>query len=295
MKLIRGSKNLDKIPRSAVLTIGNFDGVHLGHQEIFRRVMAQAKKNKGTAVVYTFAPHPAKVVAPDESPLLIMTERQKTATIEACGIDICIVEDFTPAFAKMGADRFFEDVVIGRINPREIIVGHDLTFGCHRIGTTDLMDKLCKKHGIIFETVEAQLLDEVLLSSTHIRDLVSHGKVDVANKMLGRPFTLEGKVVHGRGIGGEIGIHTANLEVANELVPAPGVYVTRTLGKKSATNIGYNPTFGGSKLTIETHILNFVEFFKRLRAEMVFKKPEALKKQVEEDIRAVTEYFNVKK
>jgi len=302
MKVVKGTRNLPKVLSPAVLTIGNFDGVHLGHQEIFRRVKMQAKGLKGTSAVYTFDPHPAKVIVPGDSPRLIMTTRQKISAIESCGIDICVIEDFTQELAKMSAEDFFDRIVIETISPKKIVVGHDLTFGRHRLGTTELLDKLCKKHGIGLEIVEAQLLGEVLLSSTHIRELIGRGSVDAARKMLGRPFALEGKVVHGRGIGGQIGIHTANITVENELIPHAGVYVTRAMGKRSVTNIGYNPTFGGSTLTVETHILNFdgdiygkaieIEFFKRLRAEMVFKRPEALKKQIENDIKTAVDFFN---
>ena len=285
-----------------VFTMGNFDGVHLGHQKILKQLVKAAHKIGGSSVVYTFHPHPAKVMAPEVNLKLLQTQRQKMKAIKDCAVDTCIVEPFTPDFAKMSPQEFFDRVILKRIKPKQIIVGHDLTFGWHRQGTVELLEDLCRKHGIGIEIVEPVFLDEMLISSTQIRKFVSEGMVEMAAKMLGRPFTLEGKVIKGRGIGEEINCHTANLEVENEIIPKSGVYITKTLDLASVTNIGYNPTFGGSTLSVETHILNFSKdiygkkleicFYKRLRAERIFKNKDLLKGQIEKDIAEAKNFFN---
>lgn len=301
MKIIHGSSKIKTKIKRPVLTIGNFDGVHLGHQEIFKRVTTKTDKIHGTAVVYTFEPHPVRTVAPSASPKLLQTFKQKTSEIKACEIDLCIVEEFTQKFAKLSPEEFFEKIILKRIHPVHIVVGHDLTFGKHRLGTVELLEALCKKHGVGIDVVDAVFLHEILISSTQIRNFVAKGEVDMAGKLLGRPYAISGCVIKGRGIGKELGFHTANLDVENELVPLTGVYVTKTMDKFSVTNIGYNPTFGGTKISTETHILNFsqklygkkieVMFYKRLRDEMTFENPSALKKQVNADIERAENFF----
>ncbi|PIR17355.1 MAG: hypothetical protein COV46_04990 [Deltaproteobacteria bacterium CG11_big_fil_rev_8_21_14_0_20_49_13] len=301
MRIVKGSASFKGSSKPVCLTIGNFDGVHLGHQKIFRLLSKKAKRLNGTAVVYTFDPHPVKRVAPSSSPKLIQTFDQKMRSLKDNCIDITVVEPFTSSFSCLNARDFFKRVIIERIDPSYMIVGHDLTFGRHRMGTIDLLHKLCLENGIGFEVVDAVLLKEILISSTQIRALVKAGDVEKACSLLGRPYALTGKVVKGRGIGGEIGFHTANIIPQNELTPPEGVYITKTLGHISVTNIGFNPTFGGKKIVIETHILNFskklygknieVVFYKRIRDEMVFENPAALKKQIGKDIEKAKGYF----
>lgn len=303
MKVVRESQDIKMPFKAVVLTMGNFDGVHLGHQRIFKEVADRALRVNGTSVVYTYDPHPVKVVAPNAAPSLIQTEAQKLSLIESYGIDICIVEKFTPEFAKLTAKEFFDEVVLERLAPKCIIVGYDFTFGIHRSGTVEMLERLAPKNNIELVVVEAMFLEETLLSSTQVRTYISRGRIEEANAMLGRPCSLVGKVVKGRGIGGKIGFHTANIEIENELIPLTGVYVTKTLGKRSVTNIGYNPTFGGTNLTVETHILDFsgdlcgrqleVEFYKRLRAEKVFKNVEDLRHQIECDVKEARAYEKI--
>lgn len=301
MKIIHGSENFDASLSSPVLTIGNFDGVHLGHQAIFEQIVKRAKKIGGASVVYTFDPHPAKLVAPDVGLKLLQTTEQKISAISKCGVDVCIIEPFTKEFAHLEPQVFFNNIIFKRINPRRVVVGYDLTFGRHRQGTISLLRELCSRHEIVVDVVSEILLDETIISSTQIRNFIGTGHVDIAMQMLSRPFVVAGEVIHGRGLGNKLGFHTANLKVENEIVPKVGVYITKTLSHRSVTNIGFNPTFGGTEKTFETHILGFskdiygkkidVEFFKRLRDERTFETPEALAKQIDKDIREANKYF----
>jgi len=284
------------------MTIGNFDGVHLGHQAILKRLASVSRRAKGVSVVYTFDPHPVKAIVPKACPKLLQTTEQKLNSLKECGVDIVVIEPFTRKFARSSAKKFFEEIILKRLRPEHIIVGYDLTFGRHRLGDTKSLEGLCDKTGIGIEIVHPVFLGENLLSSTQVRSLVAKGEMERATKMLTRPFTLIGNVVKGLGIGKVLGFHTANITPENEVLPPEGVYITKTLGHVSVTNIGCNPTFGGRSLTVETHILNFqkkiygkkigVQFYKRLRNEITFGNPLDLKRQIEADIDAAKRFFH---
>jgi len=302
MKILRGSDNFSS-KKPCSLTIGNFDGVHLGHCKIFAKLTDAAKKLGGVSVVYTFDPHPAKVLGSASDLKLLQTEEQKLGSLKEKGIDFCILEHFDLNFAKTSAHDFLHNIILKNIGPNHIIVGHDLTFGWHRKGTIEMMEKFCRFWKIKFDIIAPVFSNEILISSSKIRSFVAAGEMEQAAKCLGRPFSIKGTVVKGRGIGATIGRHTANLSTKNETIPPSGVYITRTLGKLSLTNIGYNPTVGGSKLSIETHIIDFsgdlyqreleIFFFKRIRREMVFKNISALKKQIEKDIYEAKKYEKI--
>lgn len=295
MKVLQGSGPISAKIFKPVLTLGNFDGVHLGHRKIFKDVVSRAKKIGGSAVVYTYEPHPAKVVAPVSGLKLLQTKVQKLSALEDAGIDICILESFTKKFAMMSPKKFFDKIILRNIKPLEIVIGYDFTFGQKRAGTVELLEKLCVQNSIKFKLVGAKFCGNTLISSTQIRKFVSQGDMLGACKLLGRPYSIVGKVVKGRGIGRELGIHTANLKVLNELLPQPGVYATKVKERVAVTNIGFNPTFGGGSLSVETHIIGFkgtlygkmieVEFYKRLRDEKMFASIEALKEQIKSDIK----------
>lgn len=288
--------------RPVVLTIGNFDGVHLGHQAILKRVASVSHRTRGASVVYTFDPHPVMAIAPKACPKLLQTTGQKLSSLKECGVDIVVIELFTRKFARSSAKKFFEEVILKRLRPGHIIVGYDLTFGRHRLGDTKFLEGLCDRSGIGFEVIHPVFLGENLLSSTQVRSLVAKGEMEGAAKMLTRPFALIGSVVKGLGIGKVLGFHTANIAPENELLPPEGAYITKTLGHVSVTNIGCNPTFGGRSLSVETHILNFqkkiygrkieIQFYKRLRDEIAFGNPLDLKCQIETDIDAAKRFFH---
>lgn len=299
--------------------MGNFDGVHSGHQTIFAEVVRQARKRKGTPVVYTYNPHPVTLLAPNEAPKMIQTQDQKMESIEAIGISACIVEPFNRSFAQMSPQKFFEVVILKRIKPSFIIVGYDFTFGHRRGGTTELLETLCQKHEIGYEIIPALFIGNTLLSSTQIRKYVNEGLMEEAALMLGRPYTIRGIVAKGRGIGKALGFQTANIVTENELLPPHGVYISKTKirGEKrwrhSVTNIGFNPTVNNIKKSasrankcsnrslIETHILQFnktlygrsldVQLIKHLRPEQRFENRQLLIEQIKTDIATAKAFF----
>ncbi|MDO8462594.1 MAG: bifunctional riboflavin kinase/FAD synthetase [Deltaproteobacteria bacterium] len=299
--------------KNGIVTLGVFDGVHRGHQKILKNVLKKARAADTHSIVYTFDPHPARVLAPTAPLLLINTLTQRLELIKSCGLDLVIVEPFTREFARLSATDFFEKVLIKRLSAREIIVGYDFTFGSKREGTVEKLETLGKKHKIpvtIIPAIRSNNGDTVfdkglLISSTQIRNFVACGRVREAAKLLGRNHFIDGIVIHGRGLGQKLGIETANLKSENELIPAVGVYSsTTTLGKKkiqSVTNIGKNPTFGGKTISIETHLLGFkgdlygkklrVEFINRIRDEMRFENAQALKRQIRNDIKIAKKEF----
>ncbi len=257
--------------------------------------------------MYTFDPHPVRVLAPRYCPALLQTTEQRIQSIEALGVDECVIEPFTLSLAEMSAERFFDEILLGRLNARAIFTGYDFTFGRHRLGTTDALMKLGKKYSVAIEMLEAQFAGETLISSTNIRSLIFLGDVSQAASLLGRNYSILGTVVTGRSIGGRLFVRTANISTKNEVVPRDGVYVSRTrlisptaLGDgsnntyPSITSIGTNPTFPGSGYAIETHIIDFegdivgrpveLMFIDRLRDQEAFDSAEALTKQIRADI-----------
>lgn len=281
------------------IALGNFDGVHLGHQAILRDLVKKCRAHGWVPAVYTFWPHPAKVLAPKTAPLLIQTPEQKRRALLAAGAAQVIVEKFDKKFSRMSPEQFFETILVNKLRVKGIWVGHDFTFGHKRGGNAEMLAVFCKKRGIEFHVTRPHFTGETLVSSTQIRLLAAAGRVDEAAKLLGRPFALTGKVVKGHGLGGKLGIHTANLKVENELLPKMGIYITRTgLRTKttwpSVTSVGFNPTFPGKGFSVETHLIGFagnlrgkkieVAFLKWLRDELAFPNEETLAAQIQKDI-----------
>ncbi|MBI1910293.1 MAG: bifunctional riboflavin kinase/FAD synthetase [Deltaproteobacteria bacterium] len=305
MKIFSGSSKLPSRFRGGVITLGVFDGVHRGHQKIFNTARQGARKSHSPSIVYTFYPHPVQVLAPELPLPLINTLEQRIELIDRCGLDAVIVEPFTKRFSRQSAKTFFEKILKNRLAPKRLIVGYDFTFGAKRQGTVETLEQLGKTSGIEVVVIPAIFETSQLLSSTEIRHAIQRGEVSRAANLLGHRFFIDGLVVKGRGIGKRLGIHTANLKTENELIPQIGVYSSfTTVGRKqlrSVTNIGPNATFGGSSISIETHILNFnrslygkkirVEFIERIRDEMTFPGPEMLKKQILSDIQTAKNHF----
>lgn len=287
--------------KNPVMTIGVFDGVHRGHLEIFRKVCDRADQLSAPSLVYTFDPHPARILVPESSPPMIMTLRQKREAIFASGIKKIRVQKFTTHFAHTTARDFFDKILLRQIRPQEVFVGYNFTFGYHRTGTVETLEAMGKKSGVAVHIVEPYLWKEALVSSTQIRQLLSTGHIRQATELLGRPYRMEGRVVGGRGLGAKIlGIPTANLKSESDLILPVGVYATTTLiGKNrfpSVTNIGHNPTFGPKEISIETHILNFrkkivgkrigINFVEKIRGEITFSSPQELTHRIRNDIHA---------
>jgi riboflavin kinase/FMN adenylyltransferase len=272
------------------LAIGNFDGVHLGHQALFAAAAHSPK------CALTFEPHPAKILAPRYAPPLICVPERKRELLASCGVSELIEQPFDLEFAKTEPQRFVEMLVDTGI--AEVVVGADFTYGRQRKGSVESLRLGLEERGVKLRVVPPVTVAGLVCSSTKVREFVLEGRVDAARMLLGRNFDLAGDVVQGAGRGRKIGVPTANLRTANELLPAIGVYAVRASvggeSAKGAANLGLNPTFGGGSLSLEVHLLDFdrdiygqrvrVEFVERLRAERRFHDVEALKEQIAQDI-----------
>jgi riboflavin kinase/FMN adenylyltransferase len=297
MRIIRGVKNLTETFPKPVLTIGNFDGVHLGHQAILRKVVERARAINGTSIAFTFEPHPLKVLAPERSPKLLNTFHGKMRLFEAAGIQVVICASFTRAFAGQDPEAFARDVLHKKIGAREVYVGYDYAFGRGREGSIDFLKKMGLAYGFEVGVVEAFEADGVVVSSSLVRDLVSAGSMAEAARFLGRHYSIEGVVVPGSHRGRTLGFPTANLRTPNELIPGYGVYAVRAAvdGQwlKGVASIGVRPTFGGGPVSIEVYLFEFNEdiygrhldlsFVARLRGEEKFPDAESLVRQMYKD------------
>lgn len=298
MQIIRGLRNVTQKPIRPVVTIGNFDGVHVGHQAIFQQVIQLAKEIDGTPVVYTFDPHPLKILAPEQSLSLLSTFKKKMELIAAYGIDMVICADFTRAFARMHPRDFAKKLYNG-LSMDTAVVGHDYSFGQGKIGTIDYMKKMGHELGFNVEVIDAVTADGQRISSTLVRSLLASGDVAQANRLLNRCYSIAGKVVSGYRRGRAIGFPTANLDTPYEVIPAVGVYAVfvRIGGGEpmdGVVNIGYNPTFNRDDFIVEVHLLDYeddiygaeieVYFSQRLRDEKSFGSVEELQAQIEADI-----------
>lgn len=282
------------------LTIGNFDGVHAGHCELIRRVVAIAREHKWRAAAVTFDPHPARIIAPERAPRIMTTAQQRIAAMKAAGIDEVFVLRFTPEMALLTPEQFVRDVLVGELHARAVVVGEDFRFGHKHAGDARLLRSLGEELGFLTEFVAPVQERGARVSSTRIRALVESGRVGLACRLLTRPFSLEGPVVSGFGIGRTQTVPTLNLKPDFEVLPGNGVYVTRTDKRNSVTNIGTRPTFDGDSLTIETYILGplevtpesiRIEFLARIRGERKFASPEALKARILQDVSSAQRYF----
>ena len=301
MELYRNLADIKKPSADSYVTVGNFDGVHLGHQMLFSEVVTNAYNNKGTSVVVTFDPHPLQVLRPEIGIKLISTYEQKVELISYAGIDVLVVIPFTKEFAKTSAESFVDDILISTIGVKELVVGYDYAFGKGRQGNIEFLKEQGEQKGFPVSVVEPFYVDDMLASSTKVRELVNEGRMMDVKKLLGRSYQIRGMVQEGKKRGGPVvGFPTANLHISEEdLCPRHGVYVTQVVydGKcyGGVLNIGYNPTFGGNQLSVETHIFDFnqeiygkkikINLLKFLRGEQKFSGPAELADQIKEDIR----------
>jgi riboflavin kinase/FMN adenylyltransferase len=284
-----------------VVTIGNFDGVHLGHRAILGRVQQRARELEAQAVAVTFDPHPLKVLRPEMHLPLLTTPAQKLELLNASGLEAVVVLPFTREFAVLPARDFVMQYFCERLKVREVVVGHDYCFGRNREGNIDLLTELGRTHGFTVQVVWAVEVDGAVVSSSLIRAMLKLGRVAEAAHLLGRSYGVVGRVIQGKGRGAKLlGVPTANLRPENELLPATGIYAVRVrLGAETwqgAANIGTCPTFENGEFSLEVHLLDFdgdlygytleVEFAARLREERKFPSLEALTAQIHADIAA---------
>jgi len=303
MQLINNIEDIKEQFIDPIITIGNFDGVHMGHQALLQEVIEKADSIRGTSVVLTFEPHPMRVLKENNHFPLITLYEQKVELIEATGIDFLICLPFTLAFASLPAVNFIEDILVDRIGMKAIVIGKDYTFGKNRQGNIELLNQYAPIHGfevIVKNWIEATVNSPYRISSTRIRRLVKAGDLENAQKLLGRHYQIRGMVKRGRDRGGKLlGFPTANIELKDELSPKRGVYAVKVeyggdllMG---VANIGYSPTFDDHVFTVEVHILNFngdlydqpikVNFVKRIRDEKKFSSVNALAQQIGRDVK----------
>jgi len=283
-----------------VAALGNFDGVHRGHQKILDRVCRQAAERGGTPVVVTFDPHPPRVVRPDKAPPLLMTLEQKLEAFRSAGIQGVAVVHFTPDMARWEPETFVETVLIDWLKVSEVWVGANFLFGRDRSGTFTLLKALGEDRGFRVDKIDPVRFKDFVVSSTRVRHLIGEGRVDEAGALLGRHYVLDGVVVHGDGRGRELGYPTANLETRNELLPAYGIYATIAVIDQvfypAVTSVGIRPTIGDNRVMIETYLLDAsmdlygkpmrVAFVRWLREEQKFESLEMLTTQIGADCEA---------
>ena len=305
MKVWNGLDDLAEERPAVVASIGNYDGVHVGHQAILESAVANAGQRGLVAALITFDPHPLTVVAPDRRPELVQTRRQKLRCLERTGIDEVLIVPFDAALARLEAEAFFDDYLLPRYPLAAVHVGQNFRFGKARRGDVDLLAAIGGRAGFDVECVQAVEVDGRTVSSSAVREALREGDVALAERLLGRPFALTGLVARGEARGRELGFPTANLEPDNMFLPRSGVYLShvRALAGRHAamTNVGLRPTFGGERVSVEAHLLDFdqdlygqrieVLFLERLRDEQRFDSPQELADQLARDRAATESYF----
>jgi riboflavin kinase/FMN adenylyltransferase len=306
MKIFHGTENAN-ISRPTVLTLGVFDGLHLGHQRIMQTVVERARVANAAATVLTFDPHPRAVLHPESAPPLLQTLDQRLAAFEVLGIEQAIVIQFNREFAAQDAETFLSETVSERLHAKEVYLGKGFAFGKNRGGNIELLRKMSRDLGFFADEVPEVRLRDERISSSKIRELLAMGKINRARKMLGRPYGVEGVIVRGDRRGHTIGFPTANLHPHNRVIPKFGVYTTATLiedkWRRGVTNVGVRPTFEtDTEPSIETYIFDFdgdlygdvlrVRFLHRIRDEKKFGGIDELRAQIEKDTRRARSFFS---
>ena len=291
--------------KGSVVTIGNFDGLHAGHRRIMNQVVVIARKNGWTPTVLTFHPHPTRLVAPARAPKLMTTPEQRSEMMLEEGIENVLILPFTREVAGLTPEEFVKTVLCEQLNARVVLVGANFRFGKWQAGNVQTLAELGVRYGFTTEVLDEVSRRGGVVSSSGIRTLIERGNVSAACRLLTTPYAIEGEIVTGLGIGAKQTVPTLNLNTTAELLPASGVYITRTseAGRQwdSITNIGYRPTFNGDSLTIETYLLSAfdgvppqrikLEFLRRVREERKFESPDALKSQIFKDVSRAQTYF----
>lgn len=310
MEIIKGIENLKRPFRNPVVTLGNFDGVHLGHQEIFKRVIQEASRLHGEGVAITFEPHPLKVLAPEKCLPLLTPFRKKMLLIEKSGMEnvLCII--FSLAFSELSPFNFIQDILMEKVKAKKIIIGYNYHFGQGQKGDAETLKEAGRVFNFDVEVVEPLTIGSTIVSSSKIRTMIQQGEVEEASKLLGRYYPILGKVIEGARRGQTLGFPTANIEISDELYPKPGVYAVEAEWNRQhydgLANVGFNPTFHlkksgpGKPVSLEVHLLNFkkeiygeeiqVGFKRRIRDEIRFDSPTALVHQIKKDIQWAEEY-----
>ena len=306
MTRVQRIRHIDELPavdRSGALTIGNFDGVHLGHARIISRLVARAASLDGPSVVFTFDPHPASLLRPQQVSERLVTVDRKLELLEQLGVDVVVVYPTDKQFLELSAEAFFETIVLAGLDARVIVEGTNFSFGRDREGTIEKLETLCRQHQVQLELVQPVELDGDVVSSSRLRQLISRGDLETVNRMLTSPYRVRGRIQQGSGRGQELGFPTANLGELATLLPADGVYAgcgyIDGTSWPAAVNIGGNPTFEDPTAKFEVHLVGFsgsrygemidIELLTRLRDVRRFEDPEQLCSQIEEDVQQARE------
>lgn len=290
-----------------VASLGNYDGVHVGHQAILKRVMAASCELSIPSVAVTFDPVPRKVLAPQSAPPLIQTLEQRLHKLGSLNLDHTIIVTFNHQFAKNSPEDFVRNLLVNTLGIRCFVVGEHFSFGHQKRGNIELLRAMGRHYDFSVDAIPEVRAGERRISSTLVRECILSGEMEATNTYLGSPFSLAGTVVEGEKLGARLGIPTANLNPENEIQPANGVYVTRMIVESqlygSVTNVGIRPTVGGRKWTVESHLLQFsgdlygkkieLQFLKRIREEIRFASVDDLKSQIHKDIESARQYLSL--
>lgn len=306
MQLITDLRKITTRFTNSIITLGNFDGIHLGHQELIRKVIRRAKETGGSSIVVTFRPHPLKILAPDKCPPLISIYEEKIRLFERLGVDVLVKIPFTMEFSSMKPEDFVKNILCDLLGAKEIYVGYNYRFGKGREGDISRLKEYGKEHGFSVIEVDQVSLNGEVISSTKIRQLLRDGSVEHAAKLLGRSYAITGIVIKGDGRGKELGFPTANIASKHSIIPANGVYAVRLFVRDrycdGIANIGLRPTFNKHDLTVEVHLFDFNEdlygedirvyFIKKIREEKKFASASALITQITADIRTARQILS---
>lgn len=303
MPILRDICQFPEALRGGAVAIGNFDGVHQGHLRIVNLLLKRARELEGPAIVFTFDPHPVRILRPDECPPPLTWTERKAQLLSAHGVDKIIAYPTDEKLLGLSAQEFFKTIVCELLDARAMVEGPNFFFGHNREGDVNLLGKLTEEAGISLDVVEPYEIEGQLVSSSRVRRLIAEGQVAMASQMLSAPYRIRGMVTHGAGRGSKLGFATANLEAVDTLLPKTGVYAGRAWVNSSsyaaAISLGTNPTFGQNQLKVEVHLIGYneslygqpleVEFFERLRDMVAFENQEALVVQLKKDISRVGE------
>ncbi len=308
MRIFQGTQQLP-VFRNTVLTIGTFDGVHLGHRKLIDEVISKAAEFDGESLLITFHPHPRSVLKPADNRLrLLHTLAEKTAKLAESGLQNLVVVPFTQEFSSQTAEEYVKNFLLACFRPRLLVIGYDHRFGRNREGDITLLQQLAPEFGFGLEEIPRETIDEIGISSTKIRNALQERNIALANELLGYPYSVSGKVVKGFQRGREMGYPTANIVPSDpcKLIPGTGIYAVEVEWQgrslKGMLSVGYNPTFGESEMTIEVNILDFnediyghhlhIRFLHFVRAEQKFSGMEELKEAIAEDETNIRKWFN---
>jgi riboflavin kinase/FMN adenylyltransferase len=306
-RIFRSLAEIGPDARPSAVAVGNFDGVHTGHRRLFRRAVTKSLENAWRPSVLTFDPHPTRVLAPDRAPRLLNTNEQRWELMRDEGVQQVFVLPFDRDFATQAPDEFVRRVLVEGVGAAAVFVGENFRFGARQAGNVELLQQLGRELGFSVEVVPSIYVRGRMVSSTEVRRLIEAGNVSLACRLLERPYSVQGEIVSGHGIGSKQTVPTLNLRTSAEVLPADGVYITRTTDTEdgrswqSITNIGMRPTFEGDRRTIETFLLSPFDgrtperirlaFLRRVREERKFESPDALKRQILRDVAIASRFF----